>query len=162
MKLHYGALKKNKAKFYFFNTRRFFRILRKGTVFCPSTLPTRARPPARYSTFYNLEPRTCLVTAVSSGTKKKFLSQFIYLPNTIYERIQYKLEEESYDTIPDLVNAYVGSKKPVTVMSGARISVPVNRTAPLSFYVSKYATQAEHTRLHGTLSRPPSKGAHPR
>ncbi|KAB7506102.1 Breast cancer anti-estrogen resistance protein 3-like protein, partial [Armadillidium nasatum] len=85
----------------------------------------------------------------------------IIQPNTIYERIQYKLEDEAYDTIPDLVTAYVGSKRPVTILSGAKICTPVNRTAPLSYYLSKYAAQAEHTRLHGTLSRPAAKSTPP-
>ncbi|RXG70798.1 Breast cancer anti-estrogen resistance protein 3-like protein [Armadillidium vulgare] len=89
------------------------------------------------------------------------IQKTIIQPNTIYERIQYKLEDEAYDTIPDLVTAYVGSKRPVTILSGAKICTPVNRTAPLSYYLSKYAAQAEHTRLHGTLSRPAAKSTPP-
>ncbi|KAG7172775.1 Breast cancer anti-estrogen resistance protein 3-like [Homarus americanus] len=82
-------------------------------------------------------------------------------PNTVYERIQYQLEDDAYDSIPDLVRAYVGGKKPITVSSGARISTPVNRTAPLSFYASKYAAQTAHTFTHGTLSRPSNRASEP-
>ncbi|KAK4292045.1 hypothetical protein Pmani_035157 [Petrolisthes manimaculis] len=83
------------------------------------------------------------------------IQKTIVQPNTVYERIQYQLEDDAYDTIPDLVRAYVGGRKPVTASSGARVINPVNRTAPLSFYASKYAVQTAHTVTHGTLSRPP-------
>ncbi|KAG0720771.1 SH2 domain-containing protein 3C [Chionoecetes opilio] len=87
--------------------------------------------------------------------------QTVVQPNTVYERIQYQLEDDAYDSIPDLVRAYVGGKKPITVSSGARISTPVNRTLPLSFYASKYAVQTAHTFTHGTLSRPVTRGSDP-
>ncbi|KAK3883476.1 hypothetical protein Pcinc_012175, partial [Petrolisthes cinctipes] len=83
------------------------------------------------------------------------IQKTIVQPNTVYERIQYQLEDDAYDSIPDLVRAYVGGKKPITASSGARVVSPVNRTAPLSFYASKYAAQTAHTVTHGTLSRPP-------
>lgn len=89
------------------------------------------------------------------------IQKTVVQPNTVYERIQYQLEDDAYDSIPDLVRAYVGGKKPITVSSGARISTPVNRTAPLSFYASKYAAQTAHTFTHGTLSRPINRASEP-
>ncbi|KAF2362424.1 SH2 domain [Trinorchestia longiramus] len=59
-------------------------------------------------------------------------------PDTVYERIQYELEDDSYDTIPDLICAYVGNKKIVTKATGAKILSPVNRTKSLSYYESLY------------------------
>ncbi|ROT62705.1 hypothetical protein C7M84_019420 [Penaeus vannamei] len=87
--------------------------------------------------------------------------QTIVQPNTVYERIQYQLEDDAYDTIPDLVRAYVGNKRPITISSGARITTPINRTQPLSFYASKYAAQTAHTFAHGTLSRPINRSSEP-
>lgn len=59
-------------------------------------------------------------------------------PNTVYERIQYQLEDDSYDTVPDLVTCYVGSGKPISSASGAKILRPINRSMPLSFYAAHY------------------------
>ncbi|XP_042215322.1 breast cancer anti-estrogen resistance protein 3 homolog isoform X2 [Homarus americanus] len=97
----------------------------------------------------------------STQTLHFVIQKTVVQPNTVYERIQYQLEDDAYDSIPDLVRAYVGGKKPITVSSGARISTPVNRTAPLSFYASKYAAQTAHTFTHGTLSRPSNRASEP-
>lgn len=97
----------------------------------------------------------------STQTLHFVIQKTIVQPNTVYERIQYQLEDDAYDSIPDLVRAYVGGKKPITASSGARITTPVNRTAPLSFYASKYAVQTAHTITHGTLSRPINKMTEP-
>ncbi|KAK8738689.1 hypothetical protein OTU49_004010 [Cherax quadricarinatus] len=97
----------------------------------------------------------------SAQTLHFVIQKTVVQPNTVYERIQYQLEDDAYDSIPDLVRAYVGGKKPITVSSGARISTPVNRTAPLSFYASKYAAQTAHTFSHGTLSRPINRSSEP-
>ncbi|XP_068208188.1 breast cancer anti-estrogen resistance protein 3 homolog isoform X3 [Palaemon carinicauda] len=97
----------------------------------------------------------------SAQTLHFVIQKTVVQPNTVYERIQYQLEDEAYDTIPDLVRAYVGGKRPITISSGARISTPVNRTAPLSFYASKYALQTAHTFSHGTLTRPINRSSEP-
>lgn len=62
-------------------------------------------------------------------------------PDTVYERVQYQFEADAYDTVPDLVTYYVGSGKPISAASGARIQHPRNRLYPLSFYAEKYALQ---------------------
>lgn len=97
----------------------------------------------------------------TSQTLHFVIQKTVVQPNTVYERILYKLEDDAYDTIPDLVRAYVGGKRPITVSSGARICTPVNRTAPLSFYATKYALQTAHTFSHGTLTRPINRASEP-
>ncbi|KAK3908964.1 Breast cancer anti-estrogen resistance protein 3-like protein [Frankliniella fusca] len=62
-------------------------------------------------------------------------------PDTVYERVQFQFEADAYDTVPDLVTYYVGSGKPISAASGARIQSPRNRLYPLSFYAEKYALQ---------------------
>lgn len=59
-------------------------------------------------------------------------------PDTVYASIQYRLEDEPFDTVADLVTCYVGSEKAITAATGAKIKTPVNRTNPLSFYHSLY------------------------
>lgn len=58
--------------------------------------------------------------------------------NTVYESIQYRLEDEPFETISDLVTCYVSSGKAVTAATGAKITTPINRTKPLSLYSSQY------------------------
>ncbi|KHJ43609.1 SH2 domain protein [Trichuris suis] len=48
-------------------------------------------------------------------------------PNTIYERVVYKVEDETFDSVPALIRFYVGNKKPLTRSSHCIISCPVNR-----------------------------------
>lgn len=56
-------------------------------------------------------------------------------PETVYERYQYQFEDEAYDTVADLITSYVGSGKPISAASGARIQYPVNRIVPISNHV---------------------------
>ncbi|XP_069999873.1 breast cancer anti-estrogen resistance protein 3 homolog isoform X3 [Penaeus vannamei] len=108
------------------------------------------------------QPGDYVLTCRWNSTTLHFVIQkTIVQPNTVYERIQYQLEDDAYDTIPDLVRAYVGNKRPITISSGARITTPINRTQPLSFYASKYAAQTAHTFAHGTLSRPINRSSEP-
>lgn len=66
------------------------------------------------------------------------INKLLVQPDTVYERVQYQFEDDAYDTIPDLITFYVGSGKPITTASGARIQHPCNRTYPLSFYATRY------------------------
>lgn len=50
----------------------------------------------------------------------------------MYERYQYQFEDEAYDTVADLITSYVGSGKPISAASGARIQYPANRLVPLT------------------------------
>ncbi|KAJ8683529.1 hypothetical protein QAD02_019321 [Eretmocerus hayati] len=60
------------------------------------------------------------------------INKLVLQPNTVYERVQYQFEEEAFDTVADLITFYVGSKRPVTQTSGARIINPRQRKVPLS------------------------------
>lgn len=53
----------------------------------------------------------------------------------MYERYQYQFEDEAYDTVADLITSYVGSGKPISAASGARIQYPANRIVPLTNYI---------------------------
>lgn len=64
-------------------------------------------------------------------------------PDTLYERVQYCFEKESFDSIPDFITYYVGSKCPLSESSGAIISRPINRTMPLTYYSSRYGVQCQ-------------------
>lgn len=70
------------------------------------------------------------------------ISKLILQPDTVYERVQFQLEDDPFDTIADLVTYYVGSGKPISAASGARIQSPCNRLYPLSYYMAKYNSGA--------------------
>lgn len=81
----------------------------------------------------------------SSIQKKKFLlfiNQVVVQPHTVYECVQYRLEEEPFDSVPDLITSYVGSGKVITAATGAKITTPLNRTQPLSVYSALYGKGA--------------------
>lgn len=54
----------------------------------------------------------------------------------------------------DLITFYVGSGKPITIASGARIQAPKNRMYPLSFYALKYPTPLPQSRLTSPATTP--------
>ncbi|KAJ1519937.1 hypothetical protein ONE63_004172 [Megalurothrips usitatus] len=88
------------------------------------------------------QPANFVLTCRSRGAALHFvISKVVLQPDTVYERVQYQFEADAYDTVPDLVTYYVGSGKPISAASGARISTPRNRLYPLSFYAEKYAVQ---------------------
>lgn len=64
------------------------------------------------------------------------MSQIIVHPDTVFERYQYQFEDEAYDTVADLITSYVGSGKPISAASGARIQYPANRVVPLTNFIS--------------------------
>ncbi|KAG8335602.1 hypothetical protein J6590_064314 [Homalodisca vitripennis] len=71
------------------------------------------------------------------------INKVVIQPDTVYERVQYQFEDDAYDTVPDLITFYVGSGKPISTASGARITTPRNRLYPLTFYASKYGLQQQ-------------------
>lgn len=79
----------------------------------------------------------------------------ILQPDTVYERIQYAFEKESFDSISDFVTYYVGSKCPLSEASGVIISHPVNRVMPLSYYASRYGIQCQITYVAKALEKIP-------
>lgn len=85
------------------------------------------------------QPGNYVVTCRSKGVPLHFvINKIILQPETVYERVQFQLEDDAYDTIADLITFYVGSGRPISAASGARISAPCNRTYPLSHFPSKY------------------------
>lgn len=88
--------------------------------------------------------------------------QTMVQPDTVYEHIQYELEDDAYDTIPDLICAYVGNKKLITNATRAKICKPVTRSKPLSYYESLY--KQEHQGLPGNCfgEAVPGSGVSPR
>ncbi|XP_054743947.1 breast cancer anti-estrogen resistance protein 3 homolog [Anastrepha obliqua] len=75
------------------------------------------------------------------------INKILLQPETVYERVQYQFEEDAFDAVPDLITFYVGSGKPISVASGARIQYPCNRTYPLSFYGHKIVGNHLHTQM---------------
>lgn len=58
--------------------------------------------------------------------------QVVIQPETVYERAQYQFEDEAFDTVADLITFYVGSGRPISQASGARIITPKPRSVPLT------------------------------
>ncbi|KAG8183661.1 hypothetical protein JTE90_010136 [Oedothorax gibbosus] len=84
------------------------------------------------------------------------IKKVILQPDTVYERIQYTFEKESFDSISDFVTYYVGSKCPLSESSGVIICRPVNRVMPLSYYASRYGIQCQITYVAKALEKIPS------
>lgn len=80
-----------------------------------------------------------------------FTIQVVIQPNTVYQSTQYKLEEEPFESISDLVTCYVGSGKAVTAATGAKITTPINRTKPLSVYSSRYSVDSRSCHPSSTI-----------
>lgn len=54
--------------------------------------------------------------------------------HTVYQSVQYQLEDEAFDSIADLITCYVTSDKAVTIATGAKIITPINRRHALCIY----------------------------
>lgn len=82
------------------------------------------------------QPDNYVLSCRSNGQHLHFVIQRIIVhPETVYERHQYQFEDEAYDTVADLITSYVGSGKPISAASGARIQYPANRVTPLTNYI---------------------------
>ncbi|XP_038216402.1 breast cancer anti-estrogen resistance protein 3 homolog [Zerene cesonia] len=83
------------------------------------------------------QPDNYVLSCRSNGQHLHFVIQRIVVhPETVYERYQYQFEDEAYDTVADLITSYVGSGKPISAASGARIQYPANRMMPLTSYIT--------------------------
>ncbi|KAL1512940.1 hypothetical protein ABEB36_002439 [Hypothenemus hampei] len=101
------------------------------------------------------QPGNYVLTCRTKGHSLHFVINKMFLqPDTVYERIQYQFEDEAFDTVQDLITFYVGSGKPITVASDARIQNPVNRMYPLSFYATKYPAPLPVSRLSSPVTTP--------
>lgn len=88
------------------------------------------------------------------------INKIIMQPYTVYERVQYTFEDDSFDTIPDIITYYVGNKKAISQASGAIISEPVNRLLPLYLYNLENSNQNENEKQanrSSTHEEPPPK-----
>ncbi|XP_015907786.2 breast cancer anti-estrogen resistance protein 3 homolog [Parasteatoda tepidariorum] len=84
------------------------------------------------------------------------IKKIIVQPDTVYERIQFCFEKESFDSIPDFITYYVGSRCPLSESSGVIICRPVNRVMPLSYYASRYGVQCQIHYVAKALEKIPS------
>ncbi|CAH2103090.1 unnamed protein product [Euphydryas editha] len=83
------------------------------------------------------QPDNYVLSCRSNGQHLHFVIQRIIVhPDTVFERYQYQFEDEAYDTVADLITSYVGSGKPISAASGARIQYPANRMVPLTNFIS--------------------------
>ncbi|KAI5744101.1 hypothetical protein M8J77_025711 [Diaphorina citri] len=87
------------------------------------------------------------------------INKVVIQPDTVYERVQFQFEDDLFDTVPDLITFYVGSGKPISSLSGAKIKSPKNRLYPLSFYASKYSNlfPVSNSSLSSHMSRSTSE-----
>ncbi|XP_022235695.1 SH2 domain-containing protein 3C-like [Limulus polyphemus] len=91
-------------------------------------------------------PGDFVLTCLCRGMPLHFVINKALQHCSVYERVQYQFEDECFDTVPDLVTYYVGSKKAISEASGAVISRPVNRSNPLSYCTSPYVLQSQAVR----------------
>uniref|UniRef100_A0A1B6CI19 SH2 domain-containing protein n=1 Tax=Clastoptera arizonana TaxID=38151 RepID=A0A1B6CI19_9HEMI len=90
------------------------------------------------------QPGNYVLSCRSKGQGLHFvINKVVIHPDTVYERVQYQFEDDAYDTVPDLITYYVGSGKPISIASNAKIQTPKNRMYPLSFYATKYGLQQQ-------------------
>ncbi|GBP98243.1 Breast cancer anti-estrogen resistance protein 3 [Eumeta japonica] len=84
------------------------------------------------------QPDNYVLSCRSNAQHLHFVIQRIVVhPETVYERYQYQFEDEAYDTVADLITSYVGSGKPISAASGARIQYPANRVNSNSHKITK-------------------------
>ncbi|XP_048515504.1 SH2 domain-containing protein 3C isoform X2 [Athalia rosae] len=79
------------------------------------------------------QPGNYVLTVRCKGQPLHFvINRVVLQPDTVYERAQYQFEDEAFDTVADLITFYVGSGRPVSHASGARVVHPRPRSVPLS------------------------------
>ncbi|XP_041987611.1 breast cancer anti-estrogen resistance protein 3 homolog isoform X2 [Aricia agestis] len=107
------------------------------------------------------QPDNFVLSCRSNGQHLHFVIQRIVVhPETVFERYQYQFEDEAYDTVADLITSYVGSGKPISAASGARIQYPANRMVPLSNFVSGDASITISPNGEGNYGNPYSLYSH--
>ncbi|XP_034941901.1 breast cancer anti-estrogen resistance protein 3 homolog [Chelonus insularis] len=79
------------------------------------------------------QPGNYVLTVRWKGQPLHFvINRVVIQPETVYERAQFQFEDEAFDTVADLITFYVGSGRPITQTSGARIINPKPRSVPLT------------------------------
>lgn len=83
-------------------------------------------------------------------------------PDTVYERAQYQFEDEAFDTVADLITFYVGSGRPISQASGARIITPKPRSVPLTCVPPSSSSSSSGLHCSSPSSSSLSAGSPPR
>ncbi|XP_033209371.1 breast cancer anti-estrogen resistance protein 3 isoform X2 [Belonocnema kinseyi] len=107
------------------------------------------------------QPGNYVLTVRCKGQALHFvINRVVLQPETVYERAQYQFEDEAFDTVADLITFYVGSGRPISQASGARIvnprprSVPITCIAPVNNHCSSPSSSSLST---GSPPRLPRK-----
>ncbi|XP_062333524.1 SH2 domain-containing protein 3C [Osmerus eperlanus] len=68
-------------------------------------------------------------------------------------KVQYLLERDSFDSIPELIRFYIGNRRPVSQTSPAQIFCPISRTLPLRYLEATFAlANSRHGPVHSPSS----------
>ncbi|XP_061680266.1 breast cancer anti-estrogen resistance protein 3 isoform X2 [Syngnathoides biaculeatus] len=90
-------------------------------------------------------PGSYVLTCQWRNTAQHFkITKKVVMLNEAYSRIEFRLERESFDSIPALIRYYVGNRKPVSQVVGAIIFHPINRALPLRSLEHKYGLSGNH------------------
>lgn len=68
--------------------------------------------------------------------------------------MQYILENDSFDSVQELIRFYIGQRKPISQSGGAHIYCPVSRTLPLRYLEATFALSNSK---HGSAYSPSSQ-----
>ncbi|XP_043285037.1 breast cancer anti-estrogen resistance protein 3 homolog isoform X3 [Venturia canescens] len=107
------------------------------------------------------QPGNYVLTVRWKGQALHFvINRVIIQPDTVYERAQYQFEDEAFDTVADLITFYVGSGRPISQASGARIISPKTRSVPLTSVAPSSSSSGLHCSSPSSTSL--SAGSPPR
>ncbi|XP_074112706.1 breast cancer anti-estrogen resistance protein 3 homolog isoform X1 [Cotesia typhae] len=99
------------------------------------------------------QPGNYVLTVRWKGQPLHFvINRAVIQADTVYERTQYQFEDEAFDTVADLITFYVGSGRPISQASGARIVNPKPRSVPLTCVAPAASTTSIATSVPGTLA----------
>ncbi|XP_063993591.1 breast cancer anti-estrogen resistance protein 3 homolog isoform X3 [Diachasmimorpha longicaudata] len=83
------------------------------------------------------QPGNYVLTVRWKGQPLHFvINKVVLQPDTVYERAQFQFEDDAFDTVADLITFYVGSGRPISQASGARIISPKPRSIPITCLAS--------------------------
>ncbi|KAM9456016.1 SH2 domain-containing protein 3C isoform 2-T2 [Clarias gariepinus] len=72
-------------------------------------------------------------------------------------KVQFLLEDETFDSLPTLIRHHAGTGRPVCHRSGAQLLCPVNRTLPLRYLEATFALASGRSGSHSPSTQ---RGAH--
>ncbi|XP_046717187.1 SH2 domain-containing protein 3C isoform X1 [Silurus meridionalis] len=72
-------------------------------------------------------------------------------------KVQFLLEDETFDSLPTLIRHHAGTGRPVCLRSGAQLLFPINRTLPLRYLEATFALASGRS---GSNSPSAQRGAH--